>query len=291
MTTTSLPKCVSMPEVPWNSRGLVSLWDIMGQLIIQQFAYMIQTIHEMQANIVRGDASSTIPVDALENYIIPYLGFFQGQCQQIEFEKGVWQVEAVKTVARRGELTFAHLRSELERLLKDIQWELGSTFVYYSPKIRAATCLEMKMFWKNIVDAFPHAFADIDDAAFCYALERDTACVFHLMRVVEHGLRALAKKLKVTLTDKGKRIPIEYATWQKVIEAINSNIEVAHKLPQSTKRAEQLEFYSDLADHCSYMKDVWRNNLAHTRKRYIREEALLTIRRVFGFMDLLAKRL
>ena len=94
------------------------------------------------------------------------------------------------------------------------------------------------------------------------------------MRAAEHGLRMLARKLKVKLTHKGKTQPVEYADWEKVIAAIKDKITAARALPHGPKRQERLENLSDAADHCVFMKDIWRNNISHTRKPYTSAEAI-----------------
>jgi hypothetical protein len=46
--------------------------------------------------------------------------------------------------------------------------------------------------------------------------------------------------------------------------------------------------YSDAADHCEFMKDIWRNNVSHTRKAYSDPEAVAVLQRVREFMEFLA---
>jgi hypothetical protein len=178
----------------------------------------------------------------------------------------------------------------LGRLQADIKWELGDRFFFYAPIERKKVFDEIQFSWKDICKAFPTAWADIQEASFCYTLERDTACLFHLMRIAEHGVRRLARTLKVTLTHKGRVHPIEYADWEKIITGIKVRIDAMRQLPHGKKRKEALQRYSDLADHCSYMKDIWRNDISHAGKPYIGPEALLAIRRVYGFMSLLTKK-
>ena len=50
----------------------------------------------------------------------------------------------------------------------------------------------------KIIDKFPSCYQDIADARNCYALEQDTACVMHLMRVLEIGLGILAVEFNVS---------------------------------------------------------------------------------------------
>jgi hypothetical protein len=148
-----------------------------------------------------------------------------------------------------------------------------------------------KLFGESVFEIFLDARQDVKDAGNCLAATLPTASVFHLMRVAEHGLRKLAKKLKVKLTHTGKPSPIEFADWDKVITAIRSNIAAARKLPAGPKRQAKLEGWSNGADHCEYMKDIWRNNMAHTRTPYNGPEAVGVLERVRDFMQFLSKHL
>jgi hypothetical protein len=48
---------------------------------------------------------------------------------------------------------------------------------------------------------------DISEAAQCLALNRPTACVFHLMRVMETGVQILGNRLGIQLTaDEAKNV-------------------------------------------------------------------------------------
>lgn len=53
------------------------------------------------------------------------------------------------------------------------------------------------LFGEEVATAFPLAIVNVEEAGKCLALDRATACVFHLMRVMESGLRATAKPLHI----------------------------------------------------------------------------------------------
>jgi hypothetical protein len=55
--------------------------------------------------------------------------------------------------------------------------------------------LKVDPFGKEIPTQFPTARDDIEEAGKCLAFGRGTACVFHLMRIMEVGLRALGQSL------------------------------------------------------------------------------------------------
>jgi hypothetical protein len=129
------------------------------------------------------------------------------------------------------------------------------------------------LFGSEVFEKFKSARQDIKDAGNCFATGLYTASVFHLMRVAEHGLRVIARRLKVQITDKKKRIPLSYGDWTKVIEAIRNKITESRSLVGAQKQT-RLDFYSDLAGKCEYLRDIYRNNVSHTRKHYNQGGAL-----------------
>jgi hypothetical protein len=147
-----------------------------------------------------------------------------------------------------------------------------------------------QLFGASVFHKFPNAQAELRDAGNSLALDLYDAAVFHLLRVSEHGLRALARKLAVKLKDKGKPQPLEYADWNKVITDCKNRIESAKKTSAGPRKQHRLQLYAEAADHCEYMKDLWRNDSAHTRKRYVKHEALAAFDRVQAFITFLADK-
>jgi hypothetical protein len=142
-----------------------------------------------------------------------------------------------------------------------------------------------ELFGSEVHKAFPEARADIKDAGNCIAADLCTAAVYQLMRVAELGLRRLARKLKVKLKDRRGPQPITFADWEKIIAGCKTCIDAARAMkPTGPKRQAALERYCDIADHCLFMKDIWRNSAAHVRKPYSRSEAIAAFERVRDFM-------
>lgn len=148
--------------------------------------------------------------------------------------------------------------------------------------------LEPNIFGEPVAKMFKKASNDIRASGECLAADCSTASVFHLMRVAEYGLRAIARKLNVKLTHKGVSQPIEFADWNDVITGIKNKISHTRKLPRSKRKEQNLVFYSDLADQCEYIKDIWRNTISHTRRPYCTAEAVGILTRVRGFMKTIA---
>lgn len=183
------------------------------------------------------------------------------------------------------------MHARIDAIISGIQENLNSRMFMYIPSRDAHYWGNPELFGKDFLAVFPHdAVIEMMEAGNCFAVSRGIACVFHSMRVAEHGLRRLARRVGVKLIDRGKPMAIEYATWDKVIQGIRNEIADVRKLPLGKSKEAKLKFYSDAADHCEYMKDIWRNEISHTRRRsYNREETLGVFNRVRDFVQLLAK--
>jgi hypothetical protein len=81
---------------------------------------------------------------------------------------------------------------------------------------------------------------DIAEAAKCLALGRTTACVFHLMRVMEMAVVRLGKKLKVTVRDKHDK---ELA-WGPILGNIGKAIEALQRTIPRSRNCLKLTRYS-----------------------------------------------
>lgn len=65
--------------------------------------------------------------------------------------------------------------------------------------------------WGVVFPSFPSTKYDVTEALKCYAFGRGTACVFHLMRVLERGLKVFADRFG---------IPSDHTNWHNIIEGI-----------------------------------------------------------------------
>jgi hypothetical protein len=164
----------------------------------------------------------------------------------------------------------------------------------YVPSDRAQYFEEDNLFKLPRKHPFPSVRDDIKAAGNCLALDLNTAAVYHLMRVAEIGLRALAKHLKVSIKNKktGKSMPLEWEEWQAVLTAIETAIET--KYPQSgaakKTKATNREFYRGLLQELQGFKDVYRNHVMHVRKDYTYPVAAEALVHVGAFMRRLSTR-
>ena len=180
-----------------------------------------------------------------------------------------------------GQDTVGSIIESISQLEKTITWEMEDRLFMYIPPARAERYELAEPFGPEVAKGFPAASFDTKEAGNCFASGRFTACVFHLMRVLEIGLVAFARIFP--------DVPTNKENWQQIIEKIESEIRA---MPNAKVKApdwkEKQEKYSQIANNCMFFKDAWRNYTAHARGKYTEDESDAIYRNVRSFMQGLA---
>jgi len=146
----------------------------------------------------------------------------------------------------------------------------------------------------EVLGSFPSAKEDIIAAAHCLSVDLNVAAVFHLMHVVEWGIRALCHHVGlaevVTDVKRSKRLPIEYAQWEIILKQIDDKVQatVGAIVDRDDKQKAQRFYYSTLQEIEGF-KEAWRNHVMHTRGEYTAEDAEAVKSHVERFMKSLVK--
>jgi hypothetical protein len=135
----------------------------------------------------------------------------------------------------------------------------------------------IEQFGKSIMSIFHSIEFDVEEAGKCFAVGRDTACVFHVMRIMEAGLRVIATDLKIDI--------LSNKSWDSILKKMESAIEAQHKRDQWT------DFYAEVRAKGYAVKDAWRNPTMHIEKKYTSDESEDIFRAVRGFMRHLSTKL
>jgi hypothetical protein len=237
-------------------------------------------------------SQSMTPLDV--HRLTSILGAMGAECDAIKIERAKKYVDHILT--RLGHvnnhpITYRDAGHLLRELDNNIRWDMEEELFFHIPWEHKTYFNNERLLGDTVFESFKQARSDIKEAGNCLACGNYTAAVFQFMRVAERGLRRLARALKVTITHTKTPIPLEYGEWDKIITEIKNKIAPLRVLPQGPKRQAKLEAYSDAADHCTFMKDIWRNTVSHTRKPYTDREALAVMGRVGDFMQFLATQL
>ena len=187
--------------------------------------------------------------------------------------------------------TLGDVKHELAVLHRAIEKDLFDKLFMYIPTEKAEYYNKSELFGAKVKVKFPEANKEIIEAGNCYAAGNNTACIFHLMRAVEHGMRALALKLNV-IFPKNPQTPMELKTWGEVIGEVIKAIN-AKPNAKTKSEAEELEFYNTAADQIQIFKDAWRDVVMHSRepRPSTEHDAMSVIVSVRKFMQLIAEKL
>ncbi len=136
-----------------------------------------------------------------------------------------------------------------------------------------------KLFGDNVYNNFPEARRDIAEAGNCYALDRHTASVFHIMRAVEFAAKKIYKSTTVRKLMASSRVEYkERDTLGIIARNITSAVLNVHSDTKNLKKA---------ALHLANVAEVERNQVMHTDVMYSGREAKLILDNAKEFMSAL----
>jgi hypothetical protein len=148
------------------------------------------------------------------------------------------------------------------------------------PKEKSKFYDQENLFGEGVASNFPSATRDIKAAGSCYAENKNTACVMHLMRVLELGLFSLANKLGVV---------IRKPDWENIVNDIEAAIGKINGPHAGPNWKQERDFYSAAAKDFRYFKNAWRNHAMHVHEHYDEPEARLILDHTKSFMAHLAE--
>lgn len=206
------------------------------------------------------------------------------QClQELELTESAMCAEEIFDSIRSGKLKNVHdIKPKVSELLNIIRYQLRSRLILMLPPSKTNYYDDVfKVFSYATREAFPSAFVDMTEACKCFALGRHTACVFHLMRVLEAGLDALSKSLEKPI---GKN-------WNVALDMIEKEIRSRSIKTHGQQWKIDEPFYSEAATHFRFIKNAWRNYAVHLHEHYNQERSRMILDHVGEFMRHLATRL
>jgi hypothetical protein len=127
------------------------------------------------------------------------------------------------------------------------------------------------LFGAEVQDTFPEIQVDVEEAGKCLALGRYTACVFHLMRVMELGVQRFGRELGVE-----ERLTRENP-WGTILNAVNGKLKERYEGNQDQKmtaeRKAERDSHAETIVYLRNVKNAWRNPTMHPAATYTEEQA------------------
>lgn len=191
---------------------------------------------------------------------------------------------------------YAAIRAEVTHVADAIRDELWKRIFFVVSPERREYAEHPQYIGQNVLDAFPLALREVYEAGNCLAAECNTAAVFHLMRVVEWGLRALCAHmgLRKAKRRKGKDVPISYVDWETMLNQLHPLVDAKiAKMRRGKAKQEAQEFYYPVLQDIRAIRDAWRNHLMHTRAVYssANAEAILShVKRLMSTLSVIGEK-
>jgi hypothetical protein len=206
-------------------------------------------------------------------------------CSDMGFVTSVLTIQRIREILLETDCTYGRLRQPFRELHGRLTDESKANVFLSVPTDKKNYFLGRHLFGQTVTVNFPSAIADIEEAGKCLALSRATATVFHLMRVMETGLRSLGATLNDSRLD-----PKQNPNWQKILDRCNEELS---KPPaqRSPEWAANGEFFAKVTAHLTAVKNAWRNPTMHVEASYDEQEALDIWNHVGAFMRTLATKL
>jgi hypothetical protein len=171
------------------------------------------------------------------------------------------------------------LYNELELLQLRLLDELQEHFYWPVTRSSADLYINEAPFGSEVYDAFPSARLDIANAFRCIVFGQSTASVFHLMRVMEVGLKVL-----------GREAGIPYApSWEAYLSQLNVKLAVPYK-SQSASWKKKAPLIRELCGDVFAVKTAWRNPTMHVVREYTSQEAWQITHSIDTFLRRLATK-
>lgn len=181
--------------------------------------------------------------------------------------------------------TVAHqdLRESLDNLFVSLIDELEGILMFVVPDSGNAKFFQAQntFLGLQIIDKFPSLAEDADEAGNCFAVGRYTACVFHLMRIVETLVQELGIKTQAK-NKTGELIDVKNEDWYQIEKAIHKAVNL-----ENMPKSEEKETLGKVLQALNTVRIGWRNPTMHPKQTYTENEARFLLNAVKSFAELL----
>jgi hypothetical protein len=275
--------------LPWWLVILFRLDFLISMIQEMEYAQRLRRYNESSSWIVRAFFKKQLhaKLEEIKDSYIPAFERLAVFLRELGLSSSADQADRVAVrLSETSKIEGVEYTEMLQALLDRIGDETGRQQFFMVPPHRTTFYTEAsKLFGESTNAAFPSAQPEIEHAAKCLAFGRNTASVFHLMRVMEVGLRVLGKSLNDPALDP-KRNP----SWEAILKRCDDQL----KLPLKDRSPEWKtddSFFSEAIANLRAVKNAWRNSTMHVERDYDEEEALDVMNAVKGYMRHLAGKL
>lgn len=182
-------------------------------------------------------------------------------------------------------LTYGHVMQFMQEIDGRIRDELKLTHAFSLSHLEASIYNPSSpLLGIDVALKFESAAFDIEESGKCHALGRSTGAVFHAFRVLEVGIKALAKCLHVEDLEKPRM-----KNWGFILDGIETAIKARWEKETDRDKGDG-ELFWEVYTLMLAIKTP-RNGTMHPAKKYTEQEADRIIRIIGDIMRRLAERM
>ena len=227
---------------------IVSLYDLMKPVAVAKF---FETLHLLSLMLHEGVVISEQDKDTGRSAFDKIIQLLEGYDLACSAETAKKIRELIdRDNSTIGPTAFLELERELRGRVVD-ETRGREFFVltlqeasYYKQPLRG---------WETIVDRFPDALRDVEEAWRCFALSRYTAAVFHSLRVAEAGVLELGTFISVN-------DPL--SNWAAVTKKLKKILDADYRTLTPFEQQNR-PFFEQIHGTIEALKNAWRNKVSH----------------------------
>ncbi len=246
----------------------VSLWNML-RFYAQPFLDSLRAL-DFLGNLQRV-GNQDIPLEPmLRENIMGHLETLRESLKTLNLRMSLINAELLRVQLEESKVVDDFITRSIAELGRRVRDEIELELLFRIPSDRAKFYNPDKpIFGSEVSDKFPNLTYDTVEAGNCYAVARYSACVFHLMRIMEYVVQQIG--LAITgITG------IVDENWKNIIDRTRK--EIVSRFPKE-KDPDRIKWES-LLGHLETVKIAWRNPTMHPKETYTEEEAENIIRAV-----------
>lgn len=266
--------CVTQPEAlsrdgfrDWYPGTAISLGEFMKRFDAEYLFRLSRDLHGFMQSFEAPAWSNKVLPNDVRGSLEEGLEALREKLERYELESAIDAVDRMLRSLDSGP-SFSLIGLDVRNLFADIQQraedDLHRKVVLRLPRERARYYEMHEPLGADVAKRFPEATFDAEESYNCFALGRYNGAVYHMMRVLEVGVRALAAKLQVPLPDD--------LSWGPIINKCRGEV---NSWPAGDRR----EKYSAVVNHLDGVRGAWRNPTMHPRPLPYGEGATMDILR------------
>jgi hypothetical protein len=267
----------------WESYGVVSLLDML-EFAANKYVELSHDLGALRATLRKREPDVDVLSNALNRILSDAntLGLRVTRDQIgtmmrefVEYDPTGASLEDGQLRIKGTALNVDRLCHHIESVYSVLKSELGSISIKAVPRDKDAY-IDVKWLTTSIMfQKYPDTVDEFQAAGRCFAYGENTACVFHLMRIVDFYLRKVAESLRITY---------DARNWHGIGEAINRKMEAKYQTKTDEWKHSE-PFYAGILVDIQAIGRGHRNPVLHElEKKYDEREALymLTVVESFG---------